>query len=149
MNNARLARVEANQTATAKKVLECVPISQPWSKHQIVSEVLRGGTRLDPHMIAGCLGSLTDDGLIKEPMRGHYQRIRIEPKEPLKVVKPEPHPDSGPEPDILDQFIDIAARMRSIADDIEKLGLKVETSKHDNDEELTKLRQLKNLLKGL
>ena len=67
----------------------------------------------------------------------------------MRTYRPIKQEDPAREPDLLDQFIAMASRMRAMADDMEKLGLKVEASTHDNNEELVKLRQLRNLLKEI
>jgi len=65
-----------SQTAIARKIFECTPIAEAWSSNKIVSEMTRVyGTRTDLRTVEGCLDSLKNDGLVKEPERGAFQRV--------------------------------------------------------------------------
>lgn len=68
----------ASQTGIAKKVFECVPIQEPWHISAIVTEVARSSSsRPDTHIVSGCLRTLCDVGLIREPTNGCFQRIAV------------------------------------------------------------------------
>ena len=51
--------------------------------------------------------------------------------------------------DPLSKLAALASDIRKIASAIEEVALNIETATHSNDEELEKLRALKNILKGL
>lgn len=75
MNAQKLARIESGLNSIAKKVLEAVPISEPWTKSQIVAEMRRAGSQVDMRVLEGCLSTLADSGPIKEPTRGSFVRV--------------------------------------------------------------------------
>lgn len=149
MNPARMRMIESNQTSIAKKVLSCVPIQEVWPRHRILSEINRSGSRIDPRIFEGCLESLVDSGLIKEPSRGSFQRIHIPNEEPKEVPAQPTAKTPAPSADAFAKLSTLASDLRKMADTIEEVALNMELLSQDTKEELEKLRTLKTLLKGL
>lgn len=151
MNPSRYRQLEAGQTSIARKVLAAVPIREAWSTAAIHSEVVRNGSRIDKHILEGCLSALLDSGLIKEPSHHQYQRVGVTLEKPPVPTpcKPTLVKTNDTPPDPLTRFASIATKLRQLADEIDELGLDIEAAKTDNEQELAKLRQLKDLLKGL
>lgn len=149
MNPARLRMIESNQTSIAKKVLSCVPIQEVWTRHQILTEINRSGSRIDPRIFDGCLDSLVDAGLIKEPSRGSFQRIHIPEEEPKEVPVQPKAITPAPPIDVFTKLSTLAIDLRKMADTVEEVALNMELLSQDTKEELEKLRTLKTLLKGL
>lgn len=90
------------QTGIAKKVYECVPISEPWRSFQVLT-ALRNmtGSTPDVRIVQGCLRDLVDSGLIRRTGTDHYQRIQVEKKtkhqepkmaEPAKKIETQSEP---------------------------------------------------------
>ena len=148
MNPARLRAIENSQTSIAKKVLSCVPIQEAWTQHQIKMELHRSGSRTDPRIIEGCLNTLLESGLIKEPTRGSFQRIHIPDVQKDEPAVAQPQPEKKPV-DPLSRLATVAETLRELADDLEDIALEVTQTRSSNDEELEKLRTLKTLLKQL
>lgn len=133
----------------AQKVYNCVPINEAWSMHKIVTEMARVVGRPDAQIIHGCLRHLTDVGLVKEPSPSHYQRVAF--KEEIHVPEPTPI-DAAKKPaerTPFERLATLAGTLRSVADCLDEIALDIEHSNTEVSEELTKLRQLKTLLKGL
>lgn len=79
LNEAKLQRTARSINGVARKVLDTVPISEPWTISQVSAEMLRAtGSRPEFKIVAGCLDSLASVGLIREPTRGSF--IRVMPK---------------------------------------------------------------------
>jgi hypothetical protein len=156
----RLRILENQQTGVAKKVYGAVPIAEAWPSKAIVMELTRQGQVRDFSIIEGCLNTLKEIGLIKEPSPGHFQRVKpkAEPMstKPLNPVIP-PNSSIKPEPvEPVDRLAAIGTKLRGLsqmfidlADDIDEAALAFEEKASGNDEELAKLRQLKNVLKSL
>ena len=86
------------QTGIAKKVYECVPISEPWRSFQVLT-ALRNmtGSTPDVRIVQGCLRDLVDSGLIRRTGTDHYQRIQVEKKtKPQEPKMGEPEEDRNP-----------------------------------------------------
>lgn len=150
MNPSRFRSLESGQTAIARKVFACVPIQEAWSKHIILSEVLRNGSRVDKNIFEGCLSALLDAGLIKEPIRNHYQRVHVTAEEEPEDVPAPAKPTAPVSPqDPLSRLAALAKKLCDVATEVEELALDIEATKSNNEEELEKLRTLKTLLKGL
>lgn len=127
MNAAEYARREMQQTGTAKRVLQAVPITEVWSSKQIAGEIART-THVDYRVVIGCLNTLKEAGLIQEPLRGYFQRARVREAStpPLKAIAappapavattpppaPPPAPNSAVEP--LDKLSHCIDRLRAL-----------------------------------
>ena len=160
MTATRIRILENQQTGVAKKVYGAVPINEAWPSKSIVAELTRQGQVRDFSIIEGCLNTLKEVGLIKEMSPGHFQRVKPKPTaekeaEPMSTKPLNPPTKSEPaEP--VDRLAAIGTKLRGLsqmflelADDIDEATLAFEEKASGNDEELAKLRQLKNVLKSL
>lgn len=162
MTATRIRILENQQTGVAKKVYGAVPINEAWPSKSIVAELTRQGQVRDFSIIEGCLNTLKEVGLIKETAPGHFQRVKPKPKptaekeaEPMATTPQKALAKSEPtEP--VDRLAAIGTKLRGLsqmflelADDIDEAALAFEEKTSGNDEELAKLRQLKNVLKSL
>ena len=94
MKQARLDRIIKEQTIIAQRVLNCVPKSEPWTKRKIHIEAARQGIQQGIKVVDGCLKSLCDSGLIKEPKPGSFVQVSATPDSPkLESVKAKPKAD--------------------------------------------------------
>jgi hypothetical protein len=161
MNNAKLQRATESLNGVALRVLEAVPISEPWTVAAICSEVGRHGSRVDFNIVLGILNTHKTAGLVKEPMAQYFQRVHVPAPEPKaqKTAQVLPMPNTIAEREPLETISAFAAQLRASgralimwADDLERLGLeaeaRVEAAKQGG-EELQQLRQLKSLLASI
>lgn len=169
MTTTRIRILENQQTGVAKKVYGAVPINEAWPSRQIVMELSRQGQVRDFSIIEGCLNTLKEVGLIREVAPGHFQRVKPKPiaekeaeptsTKPLNPVIPVIPPNSsikGESTEPVDRLAAIGTKLRGLSqmfleltDDIDEAALAFEEKTSGNDEELAKLRQLKNVLKSL
>lgn len=160
MTATRIRILENQQTGVAKKVYDAVPINEAWPSKSIVAELTRQGQVRDFSIIEGCLNTLKEVGLIKEMSPGHFQRVKpkAEPMstKPLNPVIPPNSSIKGEPTEPVDRLAAIGTKLRGLsqmflelADDIDEAALAFEEKTSGNDEELAKLRQLKNVLKSL
>ncbi len=160
MTTTRIRILENQQTGITKKVYGAVPINEAWPSRQIVTELSRQGQVRDFSIIEGCLNTLKEAGLIREVAPGHFQRIKPKPTaekeaEPM-TTKPLNPPAKSEPAEPVDRLAAIGTKLRGLsqmflelADDIDEATLAFEEKASGNDEELAKLRQLKNVLKSL
>jgi len=160
MNAAKLARIESGLNSMAKKVLGAVPIQAPWSKEQIVSELRRAGATVDRAVVDGCLITLCERGLVKEPSRGSFIRViaRLitqateEFHEMSATASPaatkQPQPPVPERDDSLSRLANLGALLRRAADECDAIALDVEARVQAAGKEGETLRQLKALLTG-
>ena len=166
MTATRIRILENQQTGVAKKVYGAVPINEAWPSKSIVAELTRQGQVRDFSIIEGCLNTLKEVGLIKEMAPGHFQRVKPKPTvekeaepmstKPLNPVIPPNSSIKGEPTEPVDRLAAIGTKLRGLsqmflelADDIDEAALAFEEKTSGNDEELAKLRQLKNVLKSL
>ena len=160
MTTTRIRILENQQTGVAKKVYGAVPINEAWPSKSIVAELTRQGQVRDFSIVEGCLNTLKEVGLIKEPAPGHFQRIRpkhtVEKEAKPMTTTPLKLPANSEPAEPVDRLAAIGTKLRSLsktflelADDIDEATLAFEEKASGNDEELAKLRQLKGLLKSL
>lgn len=156
MNQQKIDRMESGINAMARKVLECCPIQEPWTKEQIATEMRRSGSGAQVPVIQGCLDTLRGMGLIKEPERGKFVRITAKPKQEaiptpiLKVVQPmSPQKQPVQSNDPISRMAELADQARAIAKEIESVALEMEERIERVNKEAETLRQLQTLLKSL
>ncbi|MBN3839301.1 hypothetical protein [Burkholderia sp. Ac-20349] len=156
------------QTAIARKIFEGVPIREAWSANKIVTEMSRMGssTRVDFRTAQGCLDSLKDAGLIKEPERGAFQRVTPREREtislpageqslpPVEPVAPAAIQTTADESTPISILGGIASALREqaaeliqIADRIDTAALGIEERVEHSERRLSKFRELSALLK--
>ncbi|HGM8278905.1 TPA: hypothetical protein ACKQDV_004634 [Pseudomonas aeruginosa] len=152
------------QTGIAKKVYECVPISEPWRSFQVLT-ALRNmtGSTPDVRIVQGCLRDLVDSGLIRRTGTDHYQRIQVEKKtkpqepkmgEPAKKIETQPEPKRSSSPlemlgELANELAGMAEHMKRLSDRIEDVALAVEQERESNAKSMESYRHLKALLKSL
>ena len=167
MNNVRLAEIERSITGVAKKVLAAVPAASTWTLREIHSELSRSGTNVERRVMDGCVNSLKESGLVREPEAGKF--IRVLPKvkdEPSAAPQLASMPAISGRVDVtgaqhrsqepLDELAECAAAVRdlakvaiALASRIEEVAVGVEERTLAIREESAKLRQLQELLKSL
>lgn len=88
MQPQRLAQAERALSGIAKRVLEAVPISEPWTVGQICTELRRNATRVDMAVVMGCLRTHVGLGLVREPTQLNFIRVQVPPLDarPLRIV---------------------------------------------------------------
>lgn len=157
----KLARAAESLSGVAKRVLDAVPISEPWTATQICSELGRHGSRVDFNIVLGCLNTHKQAGLVKEPMTQYFQRVAITvpaPK-PAPAANVVPIMDKLTEREPLDSIGAMAQRLREAgralimwAEDLEQVGIEYESrieAAAKVSPEIEKLRQLQSLLQSL
>lgn len=160
----RAAELLSANSATARKVFDAVPISDAWSTNAIASELVRTGCNLNYTVIAGCLRSLCNSGLVREAPASMFRRAPVrpaaEPKPEVPKVNmvstsaaPSPAPASADPLDLLAGLADrargLAAEVGLLASDIERAALTLAEARTADAARFQKLEQLANLLKGL
>lgn len=159
MTPARLNELTRHITQTARKVLNATPIQEPWHSHAISNEMVRAGVQMSPKTVLGCLSSLKEDGLVKEPRAGWFVRVEAS-RTPITLITEEP---TMPAPKTtitaaaasattktpFDRLADLALDARSLASKIEDVALEIEQAMQKSTGEAAALHQLKALLKGL
>lgn len=159
MSGLRLKSLMDQQTGIAKKVYECVPLSEAFDAKRICTELARCGSAPDIHIVNGCLKALKESGLVTE-VRGLFQRVKIRAEnDVIKQVIPPKETEKSVEPvikDPLDRLAAAASHLRSmgkvfegIAIEIEDVALQLEDRSAEGNAEVKKLRQLADLLKTL
>lgn len=167
MTPAKQHALEQGLNGVARKVLDVVPIEEAWQISQIMAELRRTGHQNDIRVVTGCLSSLRDQGLIKEPQRGSF--VRVVPRTRLAAV-PSPAEANTVEPpmaepsktaptksiDPLDRLASMAKTLSGLSNQLKALGqemevvaLEVEERAQQNATENAKLRQLKELLREI
>lgn len=171
MSDKRLAAVERGLNGMERKVLEAVPMQEPWSAKAIQQELHRMGKPLEIKQLAFSLRSLREVGLIKINNTGEYIRVAVEPpraaKEPFpakpsiqvqtekKTMTLKPAPAAEPQPiatgkvDLMAQLARRAASLRKEADALDELALAIGEREQQHEAELARFNQLRELLKGI
>mgnify|MGYP000078229510 CR=1 FL=1 len=153
MNAAKMKQVESGLTGIARKVLDAVPKTDAWASAAILGEIKRAtGSNYEMKLINGCLESLKNSGLVREPVRGKWIRIAVKDRDDeavevtANVVELRKLPDQLTAREMLSQvaiaMMDLAAKVEDVANEIDK-------AEKRNDEKTAKLRQLQELLRGL
>lgn len=86
MKESRQQQLLQGNTGLAKKVFEFVPMQEAWSA-QTINQAMRtsSSTTAAHHAVRACLGDMKDQGLIREPKPGYFQRDPVKGK---TVVQP-------------------------------------------------------------
>lgn len=147
-------------SAVATKVYHAVPINATWSAGQIHAELLRTGHTHAKSVTDGCLNSLKESGLIKEPSIGMFFKEPIQAKErrttPTKKESDVTAQTTTKAACPIEKLSAIAASARSLqkqlaqlSEDVEAVALEIIEKEQNTDAEMAKLKQLKQLLKDL
>lgn len=152
MNAARFHSLLSGQPAVAKRVFDAVPIAELWQTIDIYNELRRAGKARDVKSVEGCLNRLKESGLVLEPIRGHWRRVKVhEIDKPTPSTTPDPEPTMNTTPNpipvpvkpvkpttaqpvpakpvcALDYLAPLAARVNKMAADLKELSSAIETA---------------------
>lgn len=139
MNAARFHSLLSGQPTVAKRVFEAVPIAELWQTIDIYNELRRAGKARDVKSVEGCLNRLKESGLVLEPIRGHWRRVKVhEIDKPTPSTTPDPEPTMNNTPNpipvpakpvcALDYLAPLAARVNKMAADLKELSSAIETA---------------------
>ena len=166
MSPSRMTALIRGQTGICRKVLDCVPIQDEWTVHQIYGEMGRLGHNINFSTLGGCLASLLSDGLIVERKSGTFRRVEARESSSARPIvndtnnghptmaaksipaKPAPSPIEKLS-QLAQQALRMADEMRLMASQIEQVAIEVDDQIKNGGEEAAKLRQLHALLKSL
>ncbi len=166
MKQSKLDRMINDQTIIAQKIFNCVPMTEVWSKKQIHVEAKRQGIQQGCKVIDGCLHSLRNSGLIKEPTPGYFTQVKATPEKPkLQSVtaKPKVETMSNKKDDpflpvrmkitlleakMKDFNKDITDTLKLLTVDIDEAELKCLEQSENIDGELEKLRAFRDAMKN-
>jgi hypothetical protein len=165
MNAIKMQSIERGLNGTARKVLEAVGWGDERTVHEITQRLTRCGYTYTVSAIVGSLKGMEEQGLLRN--RGElWLRVRPSGMTPQPKVSP-PAPASAPPPPVTTQLeavpidpvlrlAELAKTLRSssstmaaAASTIEEIALQLEERLGAESEELIKLRQLRDMLKGL
>lgn len=169
MNHARKMSLVGGLSGIAKKVFDTVPLGEEWTAGQIGAEMHRTGTAIDMKTLQGCLASLTNQKLIKEPDPGVFTRkekpvAKPAAQEPEYFTKPkeatvltiatsnQAKAKAAPIDvlsDICQQIDVISAGLKKLKGDIEVAAITIEEQFAESEKRSEKLKQLQELLKNL
>lgn len=169
MQAAKMERIEKSVSGIARKVLDAVPLTETWPASKIIGEMVRmTSSSPDFKIVMGCLSTLVDQGLVREPKKGEFQRIK--PRPALAVAPPAPS-DAPAEPapapvaavaevaaptEPIDRLAALAStlkelseRVAAMAKDVEDVAISVEERIQTIHADTEKMRQLQALLKSI
>lgn len=167
MKESRQRQLLEGQSSVARKVFEGVPIQEYWAEDEILRHLKLTSTGASPHTVRACLGELKDAGLIREPLKNHFQRaiVNIKPPKPeaSEAVMNNGTQKSGqPKAEItpMDQLATVGTeltllatefgeRLRAMALRIEEVALSVESQRESDAAAMAKVRQFQGLLKSI
>lgn len=172
MKESRQKQLLEGQSSVARKVFEGVPIQEAWAENEILKAMRSAGVTIASHAVRACLLDMKEAGLIKEPTKGQFQRVPVQPYLRLTekaVTKSTPTPiieatmqtttAKKAEQTPLDMLSTVATeltlmateyaeRMRTLALRLEEIALKVEEQREEDAKIIEQANQLKTLLKG-
>ena len=153
MQHDRAQNILSGQSNLARKVFAAVPKQEFWSIGQISNEM----DRIEKHNvnkgeITGCLRTLVDAGLVTE---AGVLTFRSNVKPP-KLALPKEDPVTAPSPkaepvkaSFMDRAFAVADTLRKAAEQLETLGMDVDTALKDAGKGDEKLRQLQQTMRTL
>lgn len=165
MTPQRLQAQLSGQSSVAKKVYEVVPIQDAWPHGKIyatLNEITR--STMDMRIFRGCLNSLKESGLVREPMKDFFQKSPIKEKKEMEMQTLAPistisKPASGAHgqtlseqksaSDPIDLLSTLSSRLRSLADDLDGAAIAIGDGIAESSKNLEKLKQLQSILKSL
>jgi hypothetical protein len=154
MQALRLETNLRNQSPEAQVVYKCVPINKAWTAGDIRREYMRTRPPVELKVIAGCLYSLKEVGLVTEVDKGTWQRVVVPHEGEMSVVEPTPirktlHIPEKEVSDPLALIADITSRMKSLLEELDDAAIAVTESIKESERKSEQLTQLKALLKGI
>jgi len=168
MNQSKFESIERGLTVQARKVYDVVPQAESWDVSQIMSELHRRDIPMhDLNVVRGCIASLVDCGLVKEPKRGSFMKVCVRPPKAIKEFASLPHalaiaksqqesepvqqPQAKPE-DPIERIGNLTKRVRalqaeliSIANEIEDAGIALAEREQQAAADAKKFRELRSL----
>jgi len=148
MNSAKQKSIEEGLTGIAKKVYDTMPIGEEVKAHVVVAAIAKLGSRPDYQVVAGCMKSLAESGLVRKITDEVYLRLPPKPKLVRSDAAPiEPQPPA--EETTLEKIARAATSLRETADELDAIALEAEEALKNASAENAKLVQLKALLKDL
>lgn len=152
MQHERAMNILTGQSKLACKVFESVPKQEFWSIGQISNEMDRKEKHnVSKGEITGCLRSLVDAGLVTEAGQLTFRSNVKPPKLTIPKeapVQPKEKP-AAPKPTFIDRAFELATTLRTAAEQLEKLGMEVDTALKDAGKGDEKFRQMQETLRGL
>ena len=156
MDAARAHQLLKGHITAVQKVYTAVPISEPWTQHQIAGEMSRTGIRLSSRALEGFLRTLMDSGLIRETDRNTFIRTPITTKEKVvnqskssAVADPAPVIIPPPPSTALERLTQLISDLDVLTGKIGLTVIEVEDQLKQCSKDTEKLKQLQALLKGL
>lgn len=161
MKQSKIDRIVKNLTSISKKVYDCVPILEEWSKSQIKGELMRVGGNQNSRVVDGCLDGLKKSGLIKEPRVGYF--IQITASAPVSIKqqdftemsvsqKTNEKPQEAAMCDQVDPVAiieNLTAKMDELKADFEEAAIKISDYVEQSKKSVEKMQQLQMLLKSI
>lgn len=172
MKEQRQRQLLEGQSSVARKVFEGVPIQEAWPENAIFDAIRNNNISIAAHAVRGCLLDMKDVGLVKEPSKGHFQRVPVQPflrlnedkdTQSTKTIDIEAPMQTTTakktEPTPLDLLATVATeltlmasefseRMRAMALRVEEVALSVGSQREEDAKVIEQANQLKALLKG-
>lgn len=170
MNQAKMQSIERGLNGSARKILEHVEFDQERTLHEITQSLNRAGCPYQVSTILGCLKQMRDQGLLRNKGE-HWIRERPHLPPPTSIERkaqtsPIAFPDAPPAPaetttivpplDPVRELAELAKTLRSAsttfaaaANKAEEIALQLEEQLGRESEEITKLRELRDVLKRL
>lgn len=152
MDETKANEILNGHMSIVRKVYGAVPMREAWTLSQIQSELLRMGLRHDRRSIERCVRCLVESGLVRRMQGDVFIRVQIHRKErAVKAAKEVTTPTEVPArpKTLLEIAGQMAAMLRSTANEIEALALSYEDQLKKCGEDSEKLKQLQTLLKGI
>jgi hypothetical protein len=164
MTPARHNAILSGLTLVATKVFNAVPIIEAWTVNQVISELQRQGQSVREHrVVAGCLASMKESGVVTEPEPGYFRRVAVRERsttKPQPVAKVPPQEQelkldiaapSAPakKPGQLDRLGAISAELRQQAKQLTQLADRIDAAAITTEEEIAALGEDSKKLRAL
>lgn len=148
MNHDRAQNILSGQTKKAQRVFAAVPMQSFWDVQQISTEMFRlESHNMSKAEITGCLRCLVDAGLVNETASLTF-RSAVKPPKECPVTAPNPK-KVAPKQSLMEQLFAVATTLRTAAEQIETLGMEVDSAIVEASQGNEKLKQLQATLRGL
>lgn len=170
MTPQRIEQLLQGQTNITRKVFEYVPAQEAWGASQIMRAMRQQNKTLDPRSLDYCLEALVSCGLVRRNPDLTFQRrvvVRPKPSKDEATAMQEQQPKATPAPtnptpavgaiEVLASFGErlrtLSESIKSLAQDLDAAALQIEEGQQQrmaqSHDELTKLRALREVLRGL
>lgn len=154
MQHERAMNMLTGQSNLVRKVFAAVPRQEFWSIGQISNEM----NRVEKHNnskaeITGCLRHLVDAGLVAEAglltFRSNVKPPKLTLLKETQEVSAPPKKKETPKPSLMDRTFTVASKLREAAEEIEQLGMEVDSAILEAGKGNAQLLQLQETLRGL